>query len=49
MEKKRDTHRSGRGPKLHAVRDTKSRFADILVYKRAHEKWTKKTKNGGGW
>lgn len=33
---KRTTHRSSTGTKLFAVRDTKGRFVDIQVYKRAH-------------
>ena len=40
-KKKRQTHRSRKGPKLYAGRDTKSRFADIVAYKRAHEKGVK--------
>jgi len=43
-KKKRQTHRSRKGPKLYAVRDTKGRFADIMAYKRAHEKEKKKEK-----
>lgn len=30
------THRSRRGPKLYAVRDSLGRFKDIQVYKRLH-------------
>ena len=33
---KRTTHRSSKGTKLYAVRDSKGRFVDIQVYKRAH-------------
>ena len=43
-KKKRQTHRSRKGIKLSVVRDTKSRFADIVAYKRAHEKEKKKEK-----
>lgn len=34
--KKRTTHRSSKGTKLYAVRDSKGRFVDIQTYKRAH-------------
>jgi uncharacterized protein YjhX (UPF0386 family) len=33
---KRTTHRSSRGTKLYAVRDSNGRFKDIQTYKRAH-------------
>jgi uncharacterized protein YjhX (UPF0386 family) len=33
---KRTTHRSSKGTKLYAVRDSKGRFVDIQTYKRAH-------------
>jgi DNA-binding protein HU-beta len=33
---KRTTHRSVKGTKLYAVRDSKGRFTDIQTYKRAH-------------
>lgn len=33
---KRTTHRSVKGTKLYAVRDSKGRFVDIQTYKRAH-------------
>ncbi|HIH04587.1 TPA: hypothetical protein HA281_06690 [Candidatus Woesearchaeota archaeon] len=33
---RRTTHRSSRGKKLYAVRDSKGRFKDIQTYKRAH-------------
>ncbi len=33
---KRTTHRSSKGTKLYAVRDSKRRFKDIQTYKRAH-------------
>jgi hypothetical protein len=33
---RRTTHRSRRGTKLYAVRDSKGRFKDIQTYKRAH-------------
>jgi hypothetical protein len=32
----RTTHRSSKGTKLYAVRDSKGRFVDIQTYKRAH-------------
>lgn len=36
MATKRTTHRSTKGTKLYAVRDSKGRFKDIQTYKRAH-------------
>jgi uncharacterized protein YjhX (UPF0386 family) len=36
MPNKRTTHRSSKGTKLYAVRDSKGRFLDIQTYKRAH-------------
>lgn len=36
MALKRTTHRSSKGTKLYAVRDSKERFVDIQTYKRAH-------------
>lgn len=33
---KRTTHRSRKGTKLYAVRDSRGRFKDIQTYKRAH-------------
>ena len=36
MPMKRTTHRSSKGTKLYAVRDSKGRFKDIQTYKRAH-------------
>jgi hypothetical protein len=36
MPVKRTTHRSTKGTKLYAVRDSKGRFKDIQTYKRAH-------------
>lgn len=36
MPMKRTTHRSVKGTKLYAVRDSKGRFVDIQTYKRAH-------------
>lgn len=33
---KRTTHRSTRGRKLYAVRDSEGRFQDIQTYERAH-------------
>ena len=36
MPAKRTTHRSAKGTKLYAKRDSKGRFKDIQTYKRAH-------------
>jgi len=36
MPIRRTTHRSAKGTKLYAVRDSKGRFKDIQTYKRAH-------------
>jgi len=36
MAVKRTTHRSSKGTKLYAVRDSKGRFKDIQTFKRAH-------------
>ena len=33
---KRTTHRSSKGTKLYAVRDSEGRFKDVQTYKRAH-------------
>lgn len=33
---KRTTHRSSKGTKLYAVRDSNGRFKDIQTYKRSH-------------
>ncbi|MDH3309174.1 MAG: hypothetical protein OEM48_01525 [Gammaproteobacteria bacterium] len=33
---RRTTHRSSKGTKLYAVRDSKGRFKDIQSYKRSH-------------
>ena len=33
---KRTTHRSSKGTKLYAVRDSQGRFKDIQTYQRAH-------------
>jgi hypothetical protein len=33
---KRTTHRSSKGTKLYAVRDSNGRFKDIQTFKRAH-------------
>jgi len=33
---KRTTHRSSKGKKLYAVRDSEGRFKDIQTYERAH-------------
>jgi len=35
MPVKRTTHRSSKGTKLYAARDSKGRFKDIQTYKRA--------------
>jgi len=35
MPIRRTTHRSSKGTKLYAVRDSKGRFKDIQTYKRA--------------
>jgi len=40
---KRTTHRSSKGTKLYAVRDSKGRFKDIQTYKRAHAADMKRT------
>ena len=42
MPAKRTTHRSSKGTKLYAVRDSKGRFKDIQTYKRAHGADTKR-------
>jgi hypothetical protein len=36
MVAKRTTHRSSKGTKLYAVRNSKGQFKDIQTYKRAH-------------
>ncbi|OGD29275.1 MAG: hypothetical protein A2028_03555 [Candidatus Aminicenantes bacterium RBG_19FT_COMBO_59_29] len=36
MPIRRTTHRSSKGTKLYAVRDSKGRFMNIQTYKRAH-------------
>lgn len=36
MPTKRTTHRSKKGKKLYAVRDSKGRIKDIQTYERAH-------------
>ncbi len=43
MPTKRTTHRSSKGTKLYAVRDSKGRFKDIQTYKRAHAADMKRT------
>ncbi len=49
MPVKRTTHRSSKGTKLYAVRDSKGRFKDIQTYKRAHSMDIKrKGKKEGG-
>jgi hypothetical protein len=42
---KRTTHRSSKGTKLYAVRDSKGRFKDIQTYKRAHGQDIKRQSN----
>lgn len=39
---KRTTHRSSKGKKLYAVRDSKGRITDIQSYKKAHSSDLKK-------
>ena len=39
---KRTTHRSSKGTKLYAVRDSKGKFRDIQTYKRAHQRDVKR-------
>lgn len=39
---KRTTHRSSKGTKLYAVRDSNGRFKDIQTYKRAHSADTRR-------
>jgi hypothetical protein len=39
----RTTHRSSKGTKLYAVRDTDGEFTDIQTYKRAHGQDVKRT------
>jgi uncharacterized protein YjhX (UPF0386 family) len=43
MPIKRTTHRSSKGTKLYAVRDSKGRFKDIQTYKRSHAADLRKT------
>ena len=43
MPTKSTTHRSFKGTKLYAVRDSKGRFKDIQTYKRAHAADMKRT------
>jgi len=43
MPTKRTTHRSSKGTKLYAMRDSKGRFKDIQTYKRAHAADLKRT------
>jgi hypothetical protein len=40
---RRTTHRSSRGKKLYAVRDSHGRFKDIQTYERAHRADLRKT------
>jgi hypothetical protein len=39
---KRTTHRSSKGPKLYAVRDSKGRFEDIQMYQRIERRERKR-------
>ena len=48
MPAKRTTHRSSKGTKLYAVRDSKGRFVDIQTYKRAHAMDMKRTSKAEG-
>ena len=43
---RRTTHRSSKGKKLYAVRDTSGRFKDIQTYERAHRADLAKTSKG---
>lgn len=43
MPTRKTTHRSSKGTKLYAVRDSKGRFKDIQTYKRAHAADMKRT------
>ena len=43
MPAKRTTHRSSKGTKLYAVRDSEGKFKDIQTYKRAHAADLRKT------
>ena len=43
MAKKRTTHRSSKGKKLYAVRDSSGKFKDIQTYERAHRADMKKS------
>ena len=36
MAGKRTTHRSSKGTKLYAVRDSEGQFKDVQTYKKAH-------------
>lgn len=40
--KKAQTHRSKKGPKLHAILDEKGRFEDIVEYQQKHRKAMKR-------
>jgi len=44
---RRTTHRSVSGTKLYAVRDSKGRFKDIQIYKRAHSQDIKRKSKKG--
>ena len=48
MTAKRTTHRSVSGTKLYAVRDSKGRFKDIQMYKRAHSQDLKRRSKAEG-
>jgi len=43
MPVRRTTHRSSKGTKLYALRDSKGRFKDIQTYKRSHAMDMKRT------
>lgn len=43
MPAKRTTHRSSKGTKLYAKRDSSGKFEDIQTYKRAHAADLRKT------
>jgi DNA-binding protein HU-beta len=46
MPIRRTTHRSSKGTKLYAVRDSKGRFKDIQTYKRAQAADIRRTSKG---
>jgi uncharacterized protein YjhX (UPF0386 family) len=45
MATRRTTHRSSKGKKLYAVRDSEGRFKDIQTYERAHRADLARTSN----